>query len=80
MAIMASEDLVTSTYDDWKIAHDNAWYVGIWVWAAWDHIGEAGWGPTPVAATQAQAQAFAFGAVTGHVPYPGSVTTSATSI
>ena len=38
--------------------------------SAWDYIGEAGSGATVVAATEAEASAVGFGAVTGKVPYP----------
>ena len=69
-AITQSEDTAPVLYDDWKLAHDNPWLVGAWVWVGWDYIGEAGSGPTAVAATEAEASAFGFGAVTGKVLYP----------
>ena len=69
-AVTQSEDTAPVLYDDWKLAHDNPWLVGAWVWVGWDYIGEAGSGPTAVAATAAEANAFGFGAVTGKVPYP----------
>ena len=69
-AITQSEDTAPVLYDDWKLAHDNPWLVGAWVWVGWDYIGEAGSGPTAVADNEADASAFGFGAVTGKVLYP----------
>ena len=31
-----------------RISDDNAWAAGNWVWAAWDYLGEAGIGKTPI--------------------------------
>src|SRR5436309_1721371 len=38
--VTQSECFIGSIYDDWRLAQDNSWFVGNWVWAAWDYIGE----------------------------------------
>jgi beta-galactosidase len=41
-----SESWPATIYDDWQVALDNSWFVGSWVWAAWDYMGESGAGAT----------------------------------
>jgi beta-galactosidase len=69
-AITQSENTSPFIYSDTVFAQANPWFVGSWVWAGWDYLGESGSGATAVGATYADAYAFAIGAVTGQVPYP----------
>ena len=41
-----SEAWPATIYDDWKYAQDHPWFVGSWVWAGWDYMGESGAGAT----------------------------------
>ena len=43
-AVTKSESWPATIYDDWQLTQNNAWFVGAWVWAAWDYLGEAGTG------------------------------------
>lgn len=69
-AFLQSEDTSGYIYDDWKLAEDNPWYVGSWIWSGWDYIGEAGGGPAIVAASKGEAFKAGIGAITGKVGYP----------
>ena len=69
-AITQSESFPATIYDDYKLAQDNRWFVGNWVWAAWDYLGEAGCGATPIGPTYNVASAYALAAVSGSIPYP----------
>jgi beta-galactosidase len=69
-AVTQSESFPATVYDDWKLMQDNPWFVGSWVWAAWDYIGEAGCGATPFGPTYNVAAAYALAAVAGAVGYP----------
>jgi beta-galactosidase len=69
-AITQSESFPATIYEDWKLMQDNPWFVGNWVWAAWDYIGEAGCGATPFGPTYQVASAYALAAVGGAVGYP----------
>jgi beta-galactosidase len=69
-AFLQSEDTAAQIYDDWKLAKENPWYVGSWVWAGWDYIGEAGGGRTLVADSEAEASGIGLDAAIGMVPYP----------
>jgi beta-galactosidase len=55
-AMTQSESFPATIYQDTAYTAANAWAVGNWVWAAWDYLGEAGIGKTPVppAGTAAQ--------------------------
>lgn len=55
-AMAQSESFPATIYQDTTYTDANAWAVGNWVWAAWDYLGEAGIGKTPVppAGTAAQ--------------------------
>ncbi len=69
-AVTQSESFSASIYDDFKLAEDNPWMVGSFVWTAWDYIGESGisapaFGPTYQAAAFYQLQA-----TLGQIPYP----------
>jgi len=47
-AMTQSESFPVTIYQDAVFSHDNTWAVGNWVWAAWDYLGEAGIGKTPI--------------------------------
>jgi beta-galactosidase len=47
-AMTQSESFPATIHQDTSYADANAWAVGSWVWAAWDYLGEAGIGKTPV--------------------------------
>jgi beta-galactosidase len=47
-AMTQSESFPATIYQDSAFTNDNAWAVGNWVWAAWDYLGEAGIGKTPI--------------------------------
>ena len=51
-----SESFPATIFQDTSYAGANAWAIGNWVWAAWDYLGEAGIGKTPIppAGTAAQ--------------------------
>jgi beta-galactosidase len=55
-AMTQSESFPATIYQDAAFTNGNAWAVGNWVWAAWDYMGEAGIGKTPIppAGTSAQ--------------------------
>jgi beta-galactosidase len=59
-----SEAWPATIYEDWKFAQDNAWFVGSWVWAAWDYMGESGAGATITSTTPDDLPVF------GNGPYP----------
>ncbi|MFJ8025437.1 glycoside hydrolase family 2 TIM barrel-domain containing protein [Streptomyces sp. NPDC096311] len=69
-AFLQSEDTSSDIYNDWQIARDNAWYVGSWVWTAWDYIGESGGGATLVAHSRAEADDRRLDSSIGKIPYP----------
>jgi beta-galactosidase len=69
-AITQSESFPATIYDDWKLAQDNPWFVGNWVWAGWDYIGEAGCGATPFGPVYQEAAVYALAATGGAVGYP----------
>lgn len=69
-AITQSESFPATIYDDLKLARDNRWFVGNWVWAAWDYLGEAGCGATPIGPTYNVASLYAAAATSGAIPYP----------
>jgi beta-galactosidase len=43
-----SESFPATIYQDVAFVAANPWAVGNWVWAAWDYLGEAGIGKTPI--------------------------------
>jgi beta-galactosidase len=47
-AMTQSESFPATISQDTTFVHDNVWAVGNWVWAAWDYLGEAGIGKTPI--------------------------------
>src|SRR6266545_2093488 len=47
-AMTHNETFPATIYQDLKFAGDNVWATGTWVWAAWDYLGEAGIGKTPI--------------------------------
>ncbi len=47
-AMTQSESFPATIYQDAAFVHGNVWAVGNWVWAAWDYLGEAGIGKTPI--------------------------------
>lgn len=47
-AMTQSESFPVTIFQDAAFVHDNVWAVGNWVWAAWDYLGEAGIGKTPI--------------------------------
>jgi beta-galactosidase len=47
-AMTQSESFPVTIYQDAAFIRDNPWAVGNWVWAAWDYLGEAGIGKTPI--------------------------------
>lgn len=69
-AFFQSEDTPSEIYPDWKLAHDNAWYAGSWVWAGWDYIGEAGTGAPILGHSLKEVGPHAYDPVTGKIPYP----------
>ena len=69
-AFFQSEDTPSEIYQDWKLAQDNPWYVGSWVWVGWDYIGEAGSG-APILGRSLKDIGFkAYDPSTGKIPYP----------
>lgn len=46
-----SESFPATIFQDARYTDANAWAVGNWVWAAWDYLGEAGIGKTPIPPT-----------------------------
>jgi beta-galactosidase len=70
VAFIQSEDTSTNIYNDWKLAQDEPWYAGTWIWAAWDYIGESGGGATIIADSEAEAQMIGLDPAIGKVPYP----------
>ena len=69
-AFFQSENTVAHIYDDWKLANDNAWYVGSWVWSGWDYMGEAGSGAPLIGRSLKEMGVHAYDPVTGKIPYP----------
>jgi beta-galactosidase len=69
-AFFQSEDTPSEIYQDWKLAQDNAWYVGSWVWAAWDYMGETGTGAPILGHSLKEMGPHAYDPVTGKIPYP----------
>jgi beta-galactosidase len=69
-AFFQSENPSPEIYNDWQLARDNPWYVGTWVWAGWDYLGESGSGTPILARSQAEAMAGAYGPITGKSLYP----------
>ncbi len=69
-AFFQSENTSSKIYPDWKLAQDNSWYVGSWVWAGWDYIGEAGSGTPILARSLKEAGPRMYDPVTGKIPYP----------
>jgi beta-galactosidase len=69
-AFFQSENTSAHIYDDWKLTHDNAWYVGSWVWAGWDYIGEAGSGTPLLGRSLGEIGPHAYDPITGKIPYP----------
>ena len=69
-AFFQSEDTPSEIYQDWKLAQDNAWYVGSWVWAAWDYMGETGTGAPILGHSLKEVGPHAYDPVTGKVSYP----------
>ncbi|HEX4705633.1 MAG TPA: glycoside hydrolase family 2 TIM barrel-domain containing protein, partial [Pseudonocardiaceae bacterium] len=47
-AMTQSESFHVTIFQDTAFTHANTWAVGNWVWAAWDYLGEAGIGKTPI--------------------------------
>lgn len=47
-AMTQSESFPVTIYQDAAFIRNNVWAVGNWVWAAWDYLGEAGIGKTPI--------------------------------
>jgi beta-galactosidase len=47
-AMTHNETFPATIFQDVKFAADNVWAIGTWVWAAWDYLGEAGIGKTPI--------------------------------
>jgi beta-galactosidase len=68
-AFLQSEDTADSIYNDWVLEAD-ANYVGNWVWAGWDYLGESGGGATVVTKNLNDAFQSAIGAITGQLGYP----------
>lgn len=50
-AMTQSESFPVTIYQDTVFSRGNTWAVGNWVWAAWDYLGEAGIGKTPIPPT-----------------------------
>jgi len=69
-AFFQSENTSAHIYNDWKLAHENEWYVGSWVWAGWDYMGEAGSGAPLLARSLKEALPRTYDPVTGKIPYP----------
>lgn len=69
-AFLQSEDTSPEIYNDWKLAKENPWYIGSWVWSGWDYIGEAGGGAAVAARSAAEAGGAGFAAAIGRIPYP----------
>jgi beta-galactosidase len=46
-----SESFPATIFQDASYTSANAWAIGNWVWAAWDYLGEAGIGKTPIPPT-----------------------------
>jgi beta-galactosidase len=68
-AITQSESFPATIYAD-SLLLQNPWFVGNWVWAGWDYLGEAGCGATPFGPTYQEAAVYALGATGGAVGYP----------
>ena len=66
---LQSEDTADSIYNDWKL-EAGANYVGNWVWAGWDYLGESGGGATVVTKSLPEAFQAGVAAITGQFGYP----------
>ena len=60
-AMTQSESWPATIYDDFQLALDNPWFVGSWVWAGWDYLGEAGAGAPIYAANDQNLPVFGNG-------------------
>jgi len=69
-AFFQSESTTPRLYSDWKLANENAWYVGSWVWSGWDYIGEAGSGAPIFGKSAKDIGLRAYDPATGKIPYP----------
>jgi beta-galactosidase len=69
-AFLQSENTSAHIYDDWKLARDNAQYVGSWVWCGWDYMGEAGSGTPLLGRSLKEIGPRAYDPITGKIPYP----------
>lgn len=69
-AFFQSEDTPSEIYQDWKLAQENPWYAGSWVWAGWDYIGETGTGAPIIGHSLKEMGPHAYDPVTGKIPYP----------
>ncbi|GAA3803282.1 glycoside hydrolase family 2 TIM barrel-domain containing protein [Streptomyces phyllanthi] len=47
-AMTHNETFPATIHQDVKFAADHVWATGTWIWAAWDYLGEAGIGKTPI--------------------------------
>ncbi|WP_149828405.1 DUF4982 domain-containing protein [Streptomyces tailanensis] len=47
-ALAHNETFPATIYQDITFADQHDWAVGTWIWAAWDYLGEAGIGKTPI--------------------------------
>uniref|UniRef100_A0AAU2A2F4 DUF4982 domain-containing protein n=1 Tax=Streptomyces sp. NBC_00093 TaxID=2975649 RepID=A0AAU2A2F4_9ACTN len=47
-AMTHNETFPATIYQDIHFAREHTWATGTWVWAAWDYLGEAGIGKTPI--------------------------------
>lgn len=69
-AVTQSESFAATIYDDFKLAEDNPWMAGNFVWTAWDYIGETGISAPAYGATYQDASQYQLGATFGVIPYP----------
>ena len=69
-AVTQSENFAATIYDDFKLAVDNPWMPGNFVWTAWDYIGETGISAPAFGATYQDASQYQLGATFGVIPYP----------
>jgi beta-galactosidase len=69
-AITQSESFPATIYDDYMLAQENPWFVGNWVWAGMDYIGEAGCGAAPFGPVYQEAAVYALAATGGAIGYP----------
>ncbi|WP_457255116.1 glycoside hydrolase family 2 TIM barrel-domain containing protein [Pedococcus sp. P5_B7] len=69
-ALTQSESYPFSIYDDYRLAQDNPWMAGSFVWTAWDHIGESAIGATAFGSDVRSATTYALKSAGGQVGYP----------